>query len=218
MANYMEEILDMKLEELLPIIHKRLTSTKNHYLGIRTYRSPMDSWVYQQIIWETKPDVLIEIGNKWGGSTLMFSHIIQNAGLSTRIIGVDKDHSILSKRAREIPNSVFIEGDAVKSFDCVANLIKPDEKVMIMDDSSHMYKITLAILRKYHKLVTKGQYFIIEDGIGNNGLPKKKQPGYNAYKACEDFVKECPEFKIHRSRELFVITYNPKGYLLRIRE
>jgi len=217
MTNYMEEILDMKLAEVLQLIHGRVICTKNHYLGIRTYRSPMDTWVYQQIIWETKPDVLIEIGNKWGGSTLMFSHIIQSAGLNTRIIGVDKDHSILSERVREIPNSVFIEGDAVKSFDLVENLIKPGEKVMIMDDSSHMYNITLAILKKYHKLVTKGQYFIIEDGIGNNGLPKKNR-GYNAYKACEDFVKECREFRIDRSRELFVLTYNPKGYLLRIKE
>lgn len=215
MSNYLEDILDLTTREALPVIHAKLRSALNHYHGVRTMRSPMDSWVYQQIVWETRPDVFIEIGNKWGGSVLMFSHIFKNIGLDTRIIGIDTRHKILNERARAIPNSVFIEGDAVSVFEEVRKHIKVGEKVMIMDDSTHTYNETLAILKKYHELVTPGQYFIVEDGIMNHGL-KKTDPAFNAYKACEDFVEEHPEFVIDRERELFILTYNPKGYLLRI--
>jgi len=215
MSSYMEELLDAPLREVLQKMHVGTRGELNRYHGIRTMRSPMDSWVYQQIIWETRPDVLIEIGNKWGGSALMFSHIFNNMELDTRIIGVDLRHEILNEKTRAIPNSVWIEGDAIEMYSHVAALIKPGEKVMIMEDSAHTYDVTLAILNEYHGLVTPGQYFVIEDGIMNHGL-KKRDPAFNAYKACEDFAKNHPEFEIDRARELFVITYNPKGYLRRV--
>jgi len=211
---YQEDILEARLRKVMRMMHKGVTSGANHYCGIRTMRSPMDSWVYQQIIWETRPDVLIEIGNKWGGSALMFSHIIKNAGLNTRIIGVDIKQSILDQRARDIPNSVFIEGDAVEMFGEVCKHLKIGEKVMIMEDSAHTYDVTLAILNKYHEVVTPGQYFIIEDTIMNYGLPRA--PEFDAYKACSDFVAKHDNFVIDRARELFVLTYNPNGFLRKL--
>jgi len=214
MTYYMEDILDITVREMIPKMHAKLRSSLNHYLGVRTMRSPMDSWVYQQIIWETKPDVLVEIGQKWGGSALMFSHIFKNAGLNTRIIGVDHNHKSLDKRVRDIPNSTFIEGDATESFEKVKKLITDGEKVMVMDDSAHTYAVTLSILNTYYKLVTPGQYFIVEDGIMNHGL-KKTDPNFNVYQACVDFTENHPEFIIDRERELFILTYNPKGYLRR---
>ena len=214
MSNYMEDLLDTPLREVLQKMHVGTRCELNRYHGIRTMRSPMDSWVYQQIIWETKPDVLIEIGNKWGGSALMFSHMIKNVGLNTRIIGVDIKQSILDQRARDIPNSVFIEGDAVEMFGEVCKHLKIGEKVMIMEDSAHTYDVTLAILNKYHEVVTPGQYFIIEDTIMNYGLPRA--PEFDAYKACSDFVAKHDNFVIDRARELFVLTYNPNGFLRKL--
>jgi len=211
----LEDILDITVREMIPMMHYKLRSSLNHYLGVRTMRSPMDSWVYQQIIWETRPDVLVEIGQKWGGSTLMFSHIFKNIGLNTRIIGVDRSHKSLDKRVREIPNSVFIEGEANKSLEKVEKYIGKNDKVMVIDDSSHTYAETLSILKMYSGLVSVGQYFIVEDGIMNHGL-RKMDSDFNAYQACEDFVVDHPEFAIDRDRELFILTYNPKGYLRRI--
>ncbi len=45
--------------------------TKTSYFGVKTLKNPMDFWVYREIIFEHKPDVIIEIGNNWGGSIII---------------------------------------------------------------------------------------------------------------------------------------------------
>ena len=66
MTHYnMEENLNMPLRKVLPVIQERIMN-RTTYFGIKTLKSPMDYWVYQEIIFETKPDVIIEIGNKNG--------------------------------------------------------------------------------------------------------------------------------------------------------
>ena len=39
--------------------------TMTHYKGVQTSTLPLDAWIYQEIIWERKPNVIIEIGNQW---------------------------------------------------------------------------------------------------------------------------------------------------------
>ena len=93
-------------------------------------------------------------------------------------------------------------------------MIKPKDIVLIIEDSSHEYDNTLQILRKYSDLITKGSYFIIEDGICHHGLDVGPDPG--PYEAIETFMSETNSFEIDRSKESFLITWNPKGFLKRV--
>src|SRR5262249_44758756 len=107
-----------------------------------------------------------------------------------------------------------VEGDACASFDRVAGLIKPDDHVLVIEDSSHTFENTLRLLERYSPLIKPGGYFIVEDGICHHGLDGGPFPG--PYEAVEAFMSRGRSFVIDRSREAFLITWNPKGYLRRV--
>jgi len=190
---------------------------KNKYFGIPTGKSPEDFWVYMEIIYELQPDIIIEIGNFMGGSTLALAHILDNIGKG-RIIGLDINHNDVPLTVKKHPRIRLITGDACELFPTVRDLITTGEKVLIIEDSSHTYKNTINVLRTYNSLVSKGSYFIVEDTIVNHGLdfPGEFLSG-GPYEAVETFMKENDNFIIDRSREKFIITWNPRGYLKKIK-
>ena len=73
-GEYMEDHLDLTLREVLDRMQKRIM-TESTYFGIQTLKSPIDFWVYQEIICATNPNIIIEIGNFHGGSTLALAHL-----------------------------------------------------------------------------------------------------------------------------------------------
>jgi cephalosporin hydroxylase len=209
----MEENLEMPVGELLQLMQERIVRGRSSYFGIHTLKSPLDLWVYQEIIFEKRPDVLLEIGNYHGGSALALAHMLDQLDHG-RIIAVDRDQARVDPQARNHPRITWIESDAVAANDQVRALLKDGEKVMVLEDSKHSYDNTLAVLRTYQDLVPPGQYFVIEDSIGHHGLDFGPSPG--AYEAIEAFIEENENFAIDRSRESFMITWSPKGFLLRI--
>lgn len=211
MPFYMEENLDVPLNKLLEVMQRRIM-TQSTYFGVQTYKSPIDYWVYQEIIFQTKPDLILEIGNHKGGSTLALAHICDLIGKG-RVLGVDLSHLDVDTQVLKHPRITLIEGDACRSFDRVRSHIDEHERVLIIEDSSHTYEDTLHILRTYAPLLKAGDYFIVEDGISNHGLPEGPNPG--PYEAVETFILESNYFSLDRSRESFGITWNPKGYIKR---
>lgn len=213
MTGYMEENLDMPLREVLAIMQDRIMN-QTTYFGVKALKNPLDHWVYQELIYEAQPDIIIEIGNASGGSTLSLAHIcdLLNRG---RIIGIDIAHAGVPEHVKNHCRITLIEGDACQCFVDVGKLISKNDRVLIIEDSSHTYQNTLDILRTYSVLLKSGDYFIVEDGICHHGLSLGPKPG--PYEAIETFVKENEDFEIDRSRESFLITWNPKGYLKRIR-
>ena len=211
MAQFMEEHLDMPLREVLSIMQDRIMD-QTTYFGVRALQSPLDYWVYQEIMFETRPDVIIEIGNASGGSALALAHLCDLLGKG-RLIGIDLSHRDIPEQVRRHPRISLIEGDACECFSHVARLISGNERVLVIEDSSHTYENTLSILRMYSGLVKEGDYFIVEDGICHHGLPIGPRPG--PFEAVEAFVNENADFELDRDRESFLITWNPKGYLRR---
>lgn len=212
MTGYMEENLDLPLREALAIMQDRIMN-QTTYFGVKALKNPLDHWVYQELIYETQPDIIIEIGNASGGSTLSLAHIcdLSNRG---RIIGIDIAHASVPEHVKNHGRITLIEGDACQRFMDVAKLISANDRVLIIEDSSHAYQNTLNVLRTYSVLLKPGDYFIVEDSICHHGLSVGPKPG--PYEAIETFVKENKNFEIDRSRESFLITWNPKGYLRRI--
>jgi cephalosporin hydroxylase len=210
-TNYMEERLDMRLRKVLPIIQEGIME-KATYFGVGSQKNPMDAWVYQEIIHETRPDVIIEIGTAYGGGTLFLAHLCDLLGKG-RIIGLDLSHENVPEVVKTHPRISLVEGDACQNFECIQKMISKDDRVLIIEDSSHTYDNTLNVLRLYSVLIKLGDYFIVEDSHCHHGLDIGPNPG--PYEAIETFVTENKDFEIDRSREHFLITANPKGYLRR---
>ncbi|HLQ76594.1 MAG TPA: CmcI family methyltransferase [Terriglobia bacterium] len=209
---FMEDSLDLPLREVLPIIQQRIMEHTT-YFGVKALKSPLDFWIYQELIHRLRPDVIVEIGNFCGGGTLALAHLcdLLNHG---RVIGVDLDHTRIPEMVRNHPRISLITGDACARFEKVTGGIRSGEKVLIIDDSSHTYENTLGVLRAYSALIQPGGYFIVEDGICHHGLDVGPNPG--PFEAIGTFCAEHPEFVIDRSQENFLVTWNPKGFLRRL--
>lgn len=205
----MEKSLGISLRKILPVMQKRILH-ETTYFGVKTLKNPLDAWVYQELIFEIKPDVIIEIGNAAGGSALMLAHLCDLMGCG-RVIGLDLSLAAVPDLVKNHPRITLIEGDACVNYDRVKSLVRSLDRVFIIEDSAHTYENTLNVLRTYSPLVTQGCYFIVEDSICHHGLEVGPHPG--PYEAIETFTSENNDFIIDRSRESFFITWNPRGFL-----
>jgi SAM-dependent methyltransferase len=140
---YMEYNLTTPLRDLLPIMQARIVSSST-YFGVPTQKSPTDFWIYQEIIHEQRPDVIVEIGNFRGGSALALAHLCDNLGHG-RVVAVDIDQRNVAQIVRQHPRITLIEGDAQALFETVRAGIKPGERVLVIEDSSHTYENTLGV-------------------------------------------------------------------------
>jgi cephalosporin hydroxylase len=210
---HLEEALDLPLRHVLGVMQDRIMSRTN-YFGISTLKSPIDFWVYQEILCETRPDFIIEIGNYCGGSILALAHVCDHLRHG-RVIGLDLSHANVSQMVREHPRINLIEGDACESFRLITEQVPLEASVLVIEDSSHTFENTLRVLMVFSPLVKPGGYFIVEDGICHHGVAGGPYPG--PYEAIEYFMRSNSDFVIDRSREGFLITWNPMGYLKRVR-
>ncbi|WP_089942089.1 CmcI family methyltransferase [Candidatus Entotheonella palauensis] len=208
----MEQCLDEPLRNILAIMQQRIVE-QTTYFGVPALKSPLDYWVYQEIITEMRPDMIVEIGNHQGGSTLALAHLCDALGTG-QVIGVDITHEHVPDIVRQHPRIQLIQGDACACFNDVSQLCPANARVLVIEDSSHTYANTLNVLRTYSQLVKVNDYFIVEDGICHHGVEAGPNPG--PLEAVETFVGERADFEIDRQRESFVITWNPKGYLRRV--
>jgi cephalosporin hydroxylase len=87
---------------------------------------------------------------------------------------------------------------------------------MVVLDSDHHAEHVLNELRIYGEMVTVGNYLIAED-TNVNGHPVKPEFGPGPWEAVETFLKENPAFAVDSKREKFLLTFNPGGYLIRVR-
>lgn len=201
----MEDALPMPLKDLLMVIQEKVTRGST-YFGIPTMKSPLDAWVYQELIMEIKPDVIIEIGTWHGGSALMLAHLCDAMGTG-RVISIDKNPAPNLSH----PRITWLTGDATKVF----LQITSKEKVLVIEDSSHEYQQCLDVLRHYSEFISPGSYLIVEDTICGHGLDTGPRPG--AYEAVQTFLAENKNFEVDRTRESYLVTWNPSGYLKRIK-
>jgi cephalosporin hydroxylase len=209
---FMEDCLDWPLVNVLPLVQRRIMEGSTYH-GIPTLKNPSDFWIYQEILWDTQPEVIIEIGNFFGGSALALAHACDALGKG-RIIGVDTTHENVHPRVKAHPRITFITGDACNMYPAVVQMLQGAKEVMVIEDSAHTYENTLNVLETYSQLISTGKYFIVEDGICHHGLDIGPQPG--PYEAAEAFVARNKSFAVDRTREGYCITWNPKGYLKKV--
>ncbi len=205
----------MSLAQWLIHHQKDIVYTKASWMGTTVWKNPFDIWIYQEIIHEVKPDVIVEIGSQYGGSTKYLAHLLDIVGTGI-VISIDIDRSgydlvhgrVIALTGNSADPEIIAE---------VERLCR-DKTVLIIHDGDHRKVQVLKDLNNYSPLVSVNSYFIVEDGIVDlfhygDGLGFE-EPGPLA--AVEEFLRNNQQFVVDAERERYILTYNPRGYLKRI--
>jgi len=168
------------------------------WLGVPAYKCPFDLWVYQEILTEQRPDVIVETGTADGGSALFLASVCDLLGCG-RVVTIDLEgrSSVDPEVLREVRRGIGRR-----------------DRVMVILDSDHSRDHVLAELRTYSSLVTPGQYLVVED-TNVNGHPLVPDFGPGPAEAVAEWLTGREDFETDRSREKFGFTFNPGGYLRR---
>lgn len=206
----------MTLREWLEYHQSKITFEQCTWMGVQAWKNPLDAWIYQEILCEVRPDVVVEVGSAFGGGTLYLAHILDLLGSGT-VVSVDIDRS---RFQADHPRIATVTGDsaAPETIEEVTRLCK-GKRVLVIHDADHRRPKVLADLACYAPLVSVGSYLIVEDGIVDLFHPHElmgvSYPG--PLEATEEFLGSNlgASFEVDESRERYLLTYNPRGFLRR---
>lgn len=204
------------------------------WLGQPIIQFPQDMIALQEIIWDVKPDMIIETGIAHGGSLIFSASMLSLLELcgevtNPKVLGIDieiREHNKelilkhpMSKKITMIEGS-SIDSDIVSQ---VFDFAKEGKKILLLLDSNHTYDHVLAELQAYSSLVSLGSYCIVYD-TGIEDMPEGSFPNRpwgkenNPKKAVREFLKNNDEFVIDKNIEnKLLITVAPDGYLKRVK-
>src|SRR6266446_516980 len=191
--------LEITLREWIERYQREIVFERIQYRGVPAWKNALDLWIYQEIIWECEIEVVIEIGARYGGTTLWLSDLLRNfRDESATVISID-----LERPSLELPANVhFICGNSISPETVTeARFVRRDRRTLVIADGNHAAHHVLAEMRLYGPLVSEGSYFIAEDGIVDVMDWKQYVPG--PLVAAQQFASETNEFVVDRSREKF---------------
>ena len=187
--------------------------TQATWLGTQALKNPLDLWVYQEIIVDTRPELIVETGTWRGGSAFYMASILDLVG-EGEVVSIDVEP--MRDDYPQHPRITYLAERSSTDPEVVAEIRGRAEgrRVLMVLDSDHSQAHVEAELAAYAPLVPVGCYVIVEDSnIGR--IRKDLLPG--PLQAIEAFIASTDAFVIDRAREKFLITHNPSGYLRRVR-
>jgi cephalosporin hydroxylase len=184
------------------------------WMGIRTYKCPLDLWIYQEILHELRPDLVVECGTAEGGSALYMAQVLDLIGHG-QVITVDVAPAV---RPPSHPRIHYVHGSTTDPavVGRIEDAARGQAAVMVILDSDHTHPHVAEELRLYQGLVTPGSYLIVED-TNVNGHPVLRDHGPGPAEAVREFLARHDDFTADVSREKFFLSFNPGGYLRRRR-
>lgn len=190
------------------------------WMGLTAYKNPLDMWIYQELIFEVKPEVIVEVGSCYGASALFMAHMFDLMGTGI-VVTIDIERSMYKVKHDRI---VTVTGDSSSApiVNRVARLCQ-DKMVMVVHDGDHNSAQVLKDMRAYAPLVSVGSYLIVEDGNIDQFRPGVAEGLFDGFPdggplvAIREFMRDNTEFEVDRERERYVLTQNPEGYLKRVR-
>lgn len=205
--------------------------TQDSYAGVPMSKFPEDLRVYEHLLWEARPNVVVEIGAHLGGSALWFRDRLRTLAAYTgqdaiRVVSLDLDTSqARSKLAAADPHFeetiVLVDGD-IRDPSTAARVeaaLPADPVCFVVEDSAHTYETTLAALESFARLVPPGGFFVVEDGcvdIEEMRLapewPRGVLPAIDAWLGSD----EGRAFTVRRDLELYGLSCHPGGFLQRV--
>ena len=202
------------------------------WLGRPIIQYPQDMIAMQEIIWDVRPDLIIETGIAHGGSLIFSAAMLELVsvctGIEGEVLGIDIDVRPHNRKAiEEHPLSkriTMIEGSSIdpEIFRQVNEKSKDKKRILICLDSNHTHEHVLAELELYAPLTTVGSYCVVFDTVVED-MPKELSgdrpwgPGNNPKTAVHQYLKKHPEFEIDKNIDnKLLISVAPDGYLKRV--
>ena len=195
------------------------------WLGLPIIQFPQDIIAMQEIVWQVKPDLIIETGIARGGSLIFYASMLELIGKNGQVLGIDVDirehnrraieNHPLSKRIRMFRGSSTDR----KTVQVARELAQAKKRVLVALDSNHTHDHVLKELNLYSPLVTKHSYLvvfdtIIEDMPDGYYADRPWGKGNNPKTAVHEFLKKNDRFVIDKEIESkLLITVAPDGYL-----
>src|SRR5205814_1257812 len=132
------------------------------WLGRPIIQLPQDVLAMQELIWEIKPDAIVETGIARGGSMIFYASMLHMLDAGGVVVGIDIDirpHNRAAIEAHPMARYVrMVEGSSIDP-DVVAQvraLVADRKRVLVVLDSMHTHAHVLDELRAYSPLVTAG--------------------------------------------------------------
>lgn len=202
------------------------------WLGRPIIQLPEDLIRVQEVIYQVKPDVIIETGVAHGGSLVYYASLCRAMGHG-RVIGIDIEIRPQNSRAIEMhelaPLITLIQGDSVAPsvLEKVRVLVGKDERCLVILDSVHTSEHVYRELEAYAGFVAPDSYIIVNDGIMRDLVDVPRgDPTWewdNPAMAAKtfavlhrDFVLEQPPRVFNESDLDQNVTHWPGGYLRRL--
>lgn len=200
------------------------------WMGRPIIAYPQDMIAMQEIIWDVKPDLIIETGVAHGGSIVYYASLLELIGNDGLVVGIDID---IRKHNRELIEAhpmfkriQLIEGSSVSknTIEQVLKIVSNRKKVMVCLDSNHTHNHVLEELKLFSPFVSIGSYCVVFD-TAIEDLPSDydwgERPwgkGNNPKTAVQEFLKEHDEFKIDTDiHSKLLLSVAPDGFLKRIK-
>jgi cephalosporin hydroxylase len=198
------------------------------WMGRPIIQYPQDMIAMQEIIWDIKPDLIIETGIAHGGSLIYYASLLELIGKG-KVLGIDidiREHNRMEIEKHPMYKRIeMIQGSSVagETVDKVKAFAKDYTTIMVVLDSNHTHEHVLRELEYYSPLVSIGSYLVVFDTIvefmPDGYLPGRPWgKGDNPWSAAQEFLKAHPGFEIDRSvSNKLLISVAPDGYLKRVR-
>ena len=175
-----------------------------YWMGIPVVKYPSDILIYQELIFKNKPDFIIETGTSMGGSALFFAHVFDIIGKG-QVITID----IKDFNPPKHPRITHLIGRSTSTD--ILNKVREmtnGKTVMVSLDSDHTRRHVKRELSFYSRLVTRGQYLVVEDSnyseIGAHDGPDE---------AVKWFLEKTNKFKVEPLENKWIYSCNPGGWL-----
>lgn len=198
------------------------------WMGLPIIQMPGDVMAMQEIVWAAKPDLIIETGIAWGGSTLFYASLLEMIGKG-HVVAVDR--TIPDHNRKTITDNRFahrmtlIEGSSIdpRIVADIQAMVQPGMSVMVVLDSNHTHDHVLGELRAFAPLASVGNYVVVFDTLIETCAtdPSLERPwgkGNNPYTAIDAFLAEDDRFQRDVDCDTKVLaSYAPGGYVRRVR-
>ncbi|MEZ5179788.1 MAG: CmcI family methyltransferase [Acidimicrobiales bacterium] len=182
--------------------------------GARAWNAPTDLLTYQDLLFEVRPDVVIETGTRFGGRALFLAELLDLLGHG-RVISVDSRPPEPDRP--EHPRIAYVAGRAHDDdvVDEVRRLAGPDARGLVILGTRGAQRRMHAEFEAYAPFVPVGSYVVMENTI-LNGRPVEAANGPGPFEAVRRILNLRGDFMADQTREQHGLTFNPGGYLKRV--
>lgn len=213
------------------------------WLGRPAIQFPQDQVALQELIWQIRPDLIIETGIAHGGSLIFSASMLALLDISDaiesgevfdpknskrKVLGLDidiREHNRKAIEAHPMSSRIqMIQGSSIDPnvVSQVHEISKSFKTILVCLDSNHTHEHVLGELEAYAQLTSVGSYCIVydtavEDMPASLSDNRPWGPGDNPKTAVWEYLKTHPEFEIDKSIESkLLITVAPDGYIKRV--